>query len=450
MRRAAAVFALLGCAGRPPLSGVGEASPPGFRRNTNPATVFPVEAREAPRHDAHNPLRDLVPGAPAGGGAAAQPTPETPAAEAAAGVVWEDPDGRVAPALQAFRTGEHALHVIQLGDSHTEGDAFTGALRRRLWARLGDGGRGFVPIAGDQWDVVRTLTGPWRVVRSGLRPSDAPDGLGLSRAIATSPQAVLRVATCTRCVGGRSANRITVYFRTLTSGGRFRVEVDGRALELVSTRGGGRYGVDVPDGAHAVAVRPEGDGPVEIYGVALDRSGDGARVDSAGIVGAQASHLLAEDWTVLTSQLADRAPTLVVLAFGTNESVSARRDPAEHGAALATLLERVRAAVPTATLAVFGPPDTELRSTAQPGTFIPAPRLDGVISAARATAAAAGAAFVDLRALMGGPGAMQAWSVERPPWAEPDHVHLTARGYAHLADALVEALLGPAPGAPPP
>ena len=42
-----AALALVGCAGRPPLSGVGEASPPGLHRNANPAAVVAVEAPDA-------------------------------------------------------------------------------------------------------------------------------------------------------------------------------------------------------------------------------------------------------------------------------------------------------------------------------------------------------------------------------------------------------------------
>src|SRR5262249_2014615 len=37
------------------------------------------------------------------------------------------------------------VHVIQLGDSHTAADHITGALRARLQARFGEGGRGALP-----------------------------------------------------------------------------------------------------------------------------------------------------------------------------------------------------------------------------------------------------------------------------------------------------------------
>jgi lysophospholipase L1-like esterase len=36
---------------------------------------------------------------------------------------------------------------------------------------------------------------------------------------------------------------------------------------------------------------------------------------------------------------------------------------------------------------------------------------------------------------------VQAWVDARPPLAEPDHVHLTRRGYEALAEAMADALM---------
>ena len=50
-------------------------------------------------------------------------------------------------ALQAVKTGQRTrpVHIIQLGDSHTAADHITGALRARLQANFGEGGRGALP-----------------------------------------------------------------------------------------------------------------------------------------------------------------------------------------------------------------------------------------------------------------------------------------------------------------
>lgn len=434
---------LVGCASRgPALSAVGMASPPGRHRNTDAPPTERI-AQEGPRtHEESAPLPRHDPEGPTPDVSGAREEVVHPPEGASAGVTgWEDPSGRAAGFLQAVRARQVGVSIVQLGDSHTEGDAWTGAMRRALWRTLGDGGRGFVPVAGAQMDVTRTLTGPWRVVRASLRGSDGPMGIGLARAIATSPAATLRIATCTTCEGGRTASRITVFYRALDQGGTFSVRVDDGALQRVSTRTGDRVVIEVEDVSHSVTVSPVGDGAVEVYGVALDRT-TGARIEGAGVIGAQATHLAVEDWSTLSTQLAARAPTLVVLAYGTNESVSARRDPGAYAEALTTMVGQVRAAAPEATVALVGPPDTAFRSSVAGRGYIPAPRLDDVILAARGTAQNQGTLFFDLTALMRARGGVQAWVDARPALAEPDHVHLTRRGYAQLAEAMVASLVG--------
>ena len=46
------------------------------------------------------------------------------------------------PLSAAQMPTDRPVHIVQIGDSHTAGDAITGALRDALQARLGNGGRG--------------------------------------------------------------------------------------------------------------------------------------------------------------------------------------------------------------------------------------------------------------------------------------------------------------------
>lgn len=438
-RLAVLMTCALGCAAAP-LTVVGVAAPPGRNRTEGPARVIPPRPPPPPEHAPSDPIPrfDDAPQRPPD---APAPSIDPPAPQGVETTIelWEDPSGRAGAFVQAVRARTTPLTLLQLGDSHTEGDAWTGALRRALARRLGDAGRGFVPVVGGQRDVARTLEGPWRVVRSALRGTDGPAGVGFARAEASSPAASLRVATLASGAVGRTASRVTVFYRLDPAGGSFALRVDDGAPQTVSTRAGEHITVQVPDGPHAVRVSPAGDGPVAIFGVALDREVPGARVESAGVVGAQAVHLAREHWPTLASQITARAPTLVALAYGTNESVAARRDPSLYAQALTEVITRVRAAAPDAMVAVLGPPDTAVRVGG--GTYAPAPRLDEIIAAGREVARAQGALYVDLCALMRARGGVQAWVDARPALAEPDHVHLTRRGYEALAEAMTDALL---------
>lgn len=443
---------LCACASRPaPMLGVGVSSPPGRNRNLTAPPTERVDASPAPMHGTA-PLPRHDPEAPGETGSSVEagplPSDEPVGGPRAQAGGWSDPSQTLGPTLAAFRDHSRPLRVIQLGDSHTEGEALTGPLRRALWRRFGDGGRGFVAVAGAQWDVTRNVSVGWQIVRSNLRGAQ-PNGIGLARAIAATSAASMRFATCTACPGGRSADRVSVYLRPRPDGGTLQVMVDDDPPRAVSGRDALETQVAVADGPHTVLLRPLGDGPVEVLGVAFDREGVGARLEAAGVVGAQAVHLAAEDRALLAAQVAARAPTLVVLAYGTNESVSTRRNPDDYAAALASVSRALREAHPGLTMAYLGPPDTELRAASNPGTWIAAPNLDALRAAGLAVAASERALYVDLRAMMGGVGAMYHWANERPALAEPDHIHLTARGYARLAEGLAEGLAGPSPrGAP--
>ena len=64
-----------------------------------------------------------------------------------------------------------------------------------------------------------------------------------------------------------------------------------------------------------------------------------------------------------------------------------------------------------------------------------------VNQAQRTVAAAAGCAFFDTLAAMGGPLSILEWAKRTPPLAGRDMVHLTREGYQVLGDAIADAIL---------
>lgn len=333
--------------------------------------------------------------------------------------------------------------VVVLGDSHTESDEFTSRLRRRLGATFGSAGRGFVAPAGGARDVRRTFAGPWTIERAPLRNASGAYGVGLARAIARDRAATVEIEPCARCES-RDVSRFVLYFRRQNGGGSIEARVDGGPWERQSTALAPNQGPvgflvsSTQEGHHTITVRPAGDGPIELHGVALERDGNGATVDSAGTVGAQATHLDTADWTVLGPELSARNPSLVVLWFGTNESANRRLAPARVEQAITSLVARVRAAVPRASILVLGPPDLALRDGAG-GFAQPAQQLT-ILDAIRRGARNANAAYFDLLSAMGGPGTIVSWVARTPPLAYRDHVHYRPAGYDALSGLLLDAI----------
>ncbi len=338
---------------------------------------------------------------------------------------------------------EEDVRVAHFGDSHTAADIETAAIRRALQARFGDGGRGFVAL-GQPWkrylqDGVKAGNShEWsrERARGSKQHGDGCYGLG-------------GVCLITNRRGARAwteiaakTSRADVAYLEQPGGGSFEVLIDGASVVRVSTRSdrvsSAFRAFGVPEaGAHQVEVRAVGDGDVRVFGVSLERSQRGLVYDALGINGARASVALAWDEQHWAEQLRHRAPALVVLAYGTNESGD-ETSPQHYERQLVDVLGRVARAVPTASCLLLGPPD---RAIGGDGAWVTSPKIEEIISVQRRVAHAAGCAFYDQMAAMGGAGSMATWAAEDPPRAQKDRVHLTREGYAQLASSFVADML---------
>ena len=94
--------------------------------------------------------------------------------------------------------------------------------------------------------------------------------------------------------------------------------------------------------------------------------------------------------------------------------------------------------VPSASCLVLGPPD---RASKSGEAWKSPPRLLEIVARERHVAEAAGCAFYDRMAAMGGAGQMAVWAAEAFPRAQQDRVHLTREGYARVGGAFAADLL---------
>jgi lysophospholipase L1-like esterase len=131
-----------------------------------------------------------------------------------------------------------------------------------------------------------------------------------------------------------------------------------------------------------------------------------------------------------------RDPALIVLAYGTNEALSRTWTAEQYRATLTEIIQRLRAALPLASILLVGPPDCEHRMS---GRLAPFPHLDQVIEIQSAVARENSCAFWNWRAAMGGPGSVRQWV--KAGLGQGDYTHLTGAGYRMIGGRLFEDLM---------
>ncbi len=362
----------------------------------------------------------------------------------------EDPGGHALDSFHDALRRAAAQHgqarVIWWGASHTAGDEYVGLIRRSLQDRFGDAGPGFVspvrPFRGYQSSTARIESGgAWQTVR-GDRGAPGEYGFAGFGVESLGVGAWGSLDTSAARWGDRSVGSYEVFFMRQPVGGRFEVQIDGRAAAVVDTvgeAGSGYARFRVTDGPHRIQLRALDDAAVRVFGVAMERDRSGVLIDTVGIPGSRARAQLRWDDGMLREQIRRRHPDLYVLAYGTNESEDTAVPIRRYESDLRRVVGRLRQTAPDASCLLIGPSDRPIG--AADGSWAPRPLTAEITATQRRVAADLGCGFFDLVAFMGGPLSMTEWASHEPAYGRVDHVHFTYEGHARLAEVLENALL---------
>jgi lysophospholipase L1-like esterase len=331
------------------------------------------------------------------------------------------------------------VHILQIGDSHTAGDMITNALRTRLQARYGHGGRGVLaagrPYQGYlTWGVTAAQSAGWSVnALFGSRHSSAGPALGLSGFTQTARRAGATLGLTTDSAE-HNFNKVVVCALTGPGQGAFEVKLSdgsGFLTRLEAPAPGAACQSTEGVGSHSSATITTLDSrPVSITSFATFRSG-GVAVSNVGVVGAQLAHFGRASDAVVREEIAAYRPDLIVLAFGTNEGFSTALSAADYEATLRAQVARVRRLAGTnMPIMLLGAPDAASRNAAigapcGAGWYTPA-FLGEVRSIQRRVARELRLGFWDWERAMGGRCASQRWQAQG--LMRGDMVHFTRDG----------------------
>jgi lysophospholipase L1-like esterase len=330
------------------------------------------------------------------------------------------------------------LRILHYGDSHTAADEWTGDMRNRFQEKFGDGGSGYSvvgrPYSGyRRFDVRSGSTRGWHTEGLvGKTPGDGIYGLGgISMSTRSPRESVYLLA---------DGQQFELFYLQQPGGGAIQIYDNGTPVERISTDGTpapGYYHYEGVQGQHKFEVETLDRAPVRLFGWVAENS-RGVTYEELGINGAQATTALNWDEVTMRSNIERRNPALIVIAYGTNEAGRKDWTVESYRDMFVQLIGRFRTAAPTATILIIGPPDRYIHTRSK--GWIPMDNIDLIVEAQREAAAATGSAFWDLRAKMGGKGAMREWVLAG--MAQGDYVHFTGPGYRMIGDAVFRDLMG--------
>jgi lysophospholipase L1-like esterase len=204
--------------------------------------------------------------------------------------------------------------------------------------------------------------------------------------------------------------------------------------------------------ARRVELRASGRPPVNLLGWTVERNTAGIVYENHGTIGATIDLFGRLTPWVVASELNQRRPALIIVAFGTNEGFDDKLDLNRYAARFHAAVAALQRQAPYAAILVLGPPDgnrhapgctpvASCRTSGDVCTWQPPPSLAAVRDVQRRLARQHGWAYWDWFMAMGGACSIDRMTAADPPLAMPDHVHLSGTGYEAIADLLFADLM---------
>ena len=274
------------------------------------------------------------------------------------------------------------VHILQIGDSHTAGDAITSAWRDLLQQKYGAAGRG-VLAPGRPFDgyithgVTVTMSPGWKISSDfGATWSMPSPPLGLSAFTLTSQSDGATMALLAD--PNEAFDRFVVCAIVKPGAGHLTLQAGTEAatfnLASATERPECRT-MKLAQPATTADLTVSG-GPATLTSWATFKDGGGVALSNLGVVGSQLIHWARTDDAVLTEELANYRPDLIVLAFGTNEGFSPRVNEFEYEVTLRAQIGRIRRLAGNVPILVLGAPDAlsrrgEMRANTSTGETSP-------------------------------------------------------------------------------
>lgn len=327
------------------------------------------------------------------------------------------------------------LHVVQLGDSHTAADVMTDAMRSQLQQALGDGGMGWgMPMyhSGQRMARYSYDNAGWQPISSR---TERHHNYTLGGLLATP-----KYHGATLTIKSRQhepVQRFVVSIRQSADDGVFTgVDARGQSFVLEAPIKNNTWQVVQFTAQPPFTITANNANRSAIGGWwGKNAQGTGAIVSPLGINGAQLSYW--NRWGNWQQELRAISPSLVILAYGTNEAFDDNIDITATRQLLVQKIQEIRQSSPNSAVMILSAPES-LKSTSGACGTRPA-KLTAIQQMQYEVAQSQNTLLWHWQQAMGGSCSMKSWVSQG--LAAKDGVHFTNRGYQNLGKSLADDIL---------
>ncbi len=282
--------------------------------------------------------------------------------------------------------------IAVVGDDWILNDRITGPLRIALQDEYGDAGAGYASV-----DPQHTPPAGVTISRAGIWTDvdQLPTAVGLDIAHSTAIDIVTPASVTITTTG----SVLGIHYLIQPGGGKFRQQLDGRAMGFVDTDTLESSYIAVEfcsleDKVHTlrIEVGAAGTAGVTLMGFDSQRLVRGVRVHKFGNGGLTAQQLVSVNARNWQRGLGMLHPDVVMVLVGTNDDAQ-DVSPTAFSASVLTLIDRIRAAVPAADIVLIAPGDNGLT----PGAY----RITDYVTALRTIAQDERITFYDILGRLG-------------------------------------------------
>lgn len=333
------------------------------------------------------------------------------------------------------------LRVLHLGDSHVQNGIIAASMRAHFKRRLGDGGPGLLfPYSTARTYSPRTYrtrhTGTWTYGKAYILPAKLPFGVAGMSSRTEDPEATFSLRFRRRVP--RHWRKLRLYCKRSAASFDLSIESGGKRTEVTvgAAAAGAAQHIDVELPAvgrtlvFRLVQRDATQTEFVFYGMSLQSTRPGGLVvHSAGVGGARFRGVLAA--AHFEEQLPSLQPDLVIIDFGTNDYLYTDQIEPQLEVDIRATIQRVRAAVPEATIVLTTAGDLYRRKV---NLVSGEPFADLVHRVAQAE----GCGVWDWYWIAGGRQTLPRW--RDAGLARRDLIHLTRDGYAFKGRWLARAI----------